>query len=175
MRWLYFSKYTKHPTHPINLAHPTLLGFSLVELLVVIAIIGILLAGAIPAYQGYVVQAKFSEVLRASAPFKLALEAVVMLGKASATTASASLRLLDGGKFSIPSDISNYDSQYVASITTIDGVITVTGKNFPADVAGGAPTYKLTAKDISSLGRIIYDDTASDEARGSCYSAGLCD
>jgi type IV pilus assembly protein PilA len=49
-------------------------GFTLIELLVVIAIIGILAAVAVPSYLDYAKRAKYSEVVNATAPFKVAVE-----------------------------------------------------------------------------------------------------
>lgn len=49
-------------------------GFTLIELMIVVAIIGILASIAIPSYQNYTQKAKFTEVIQATAPFKLAIE-----------------------------------------------------------------------------------------------------
>ena len=52
----------------------TIHGFTLMELMIVIAIVGILVAVAIPSYQTYARRAHYTEVVQATAPYKIGVE-----------------------------------------------------------------------------------------------------
>ena len=132
-------------------------GFTLIELMIVVAIIGILAAIAIPAYQSYTDKSKFTEVVSATGPFKLAVDLCVQdLGAITDCTA---------GSNGVPANIvSTTTFKYLASITTAAGVITATPKVFGGVTA--AETYVLTA--VASNG------TAAWTASGGCLAKGLC-
>ena len=108
-------------------------GFTLIELMIVIAIIGILAAVALPAYQDYTKRAKFSEVVAAAAPYKLAIDIALQTAKNGCTT----LANMSAAKCGIPAGAGA--SGVVASVGVSSGVITATGT---ADVNGA--TYVLT-------------------------------
>ncbi|HSW70745.1 MAG TPA: prepilin-type N-terminal cleavage/methylation domain-containing protein [Gammaproteobacteria bacterium] len=55
-------------------------GFSLIELMIVVAIVGILTTLALPSYQSYTRRARFTEVIAATTPFKMAVALALQQG-----------------------------------------------------------------------------------------------
>jgi type IV pilus assembly protein PilA len=104
-------------------------GFTLIELMVVVAIIGILGALAASQYTQYTRNAKFSEVMQALGPYKVAVnlciqDLAVPVGDVTIPGAC------DTGGQGIPAAISSSNSStYLASVGVVDGVITATARN----------------------------------------------
>jgi type IV pilus assembly protein PilA len=136
-------------------------GFTLIELMIVIAIIGILAAIAVPQYQSYTNKAKFSEVVSATAPFKLAVE--LCAADTGALTACGN----SNATGEVPPAISGQTAGYVASVAvSATGVITATAN---ASITG-TPTYILTPTLGSSTGSALVTWVKS----GTCVAAALC-
>lgn len=129
-------------------------GFTLIELMIVVAIIGILAAVALPAYRDYTRKAKFSEVILATASAKIAVE---ICAQDLNTVTGCS-----GGTNEIPSNITTASGN-VASLTTLDGIITATAINSNG-LAG--ETYVLTPSFVD--GRVNWS------IGGTCSTAKLC-
>ena len=89
-------------------------GFTLIELMIVVAIIGILAAVALPAYQDYTKKAKYAEVISVTSGYKTAV--AVCAQEAGALTGCSS------GAKGVPATVL---TTHVASVTVLDGVITV--------------------------------------------------
>ncbi len=135
-------------------------GFTLIELMIVVAIIGILAAIALPAYQTYTKKAKFTEVMMATAPVKLAVDMCYQETEDLLTCVGAT-RV--GGATDLFSRAAAGDLVSSVALSSTDGKITATGE---AEV--DSETYVITP--VTGKGSINWDV----DSTSSCLAAGLC-
>jgi len=139
----------------IALMHKKTAGFTIIELLIVIAIIGILAVIAVPTYLTYTQKAYFSEVVQATGPYKLAVEACYQAQGGGTSVAGCA-----NGANGVPPAAGATGN--VASVTASDaGVVTGTGANkAPAD------TIILTPTPTNNV--LVWTTS------GTCVTAGVC-
>lgn len=124
-------------------------GFSLIELMIAVLIISILTSLAIPSYKHYIMQARFSEVIAATEPYKVAIALALQQG--------FSLKTLNNNKAGIPEE--PLPTKNLAQLKVAQGIITATGTPLVKNT-----TYILIPNAEGSRWKI----------KGSCLHTGLC-
>jgi type IV pilus assembly protein PilA len=108
-------------------------GFTIIELLITLAIIAIIAVVAVPSYINYTRRARYSEVVQASAPYKL--------GVTECYHTTGALTGCNAGSNGIPAARTAATGQ-IASVAVAAGVITITPVASNGFVA--TDTYVLT-------------------------------
>ena len=124
-------------------------GFTLIELMIVVAIIGILAAVALPAYQDYTKRAKMTEVI--------AFMATAKTGVSEGYSDLNALTGIDNAKAGLGATIT---SQYVASLSVEDGIITATVTGIDTDCDAADPALTLTPSVNADTGGLEWAGTS---------------
>lgn len=135
-------------------------GFTLLELMITVAIVAIIAAIAIPSYMEYTKKSHYSELVRATAPYKLGVtHCFNKLGTFTGCTSGATINNGIPPSINVPPN----PHSSISSITVTDGVITA----IPNPVSG------ITADEIYILTPTNSNSVISWTASGKGIDDGL--